>query len=146
MISVVVDASVAVKWVLASRTGEQDADKALLLLGEFQLGRVSIVQPPHWLAEVAAVVSRLDPETASEAVEVLHAFELPTNNSWDVYARACKLSVSLQHHLFDTLYHAVALTGGQRTLITADEQYYRKAQKFGRIVRLKECEKLMSYS
>jgi hypothetical protein len=36
------------------------------------------------------------------------------------------------------LYHAVALTEPNATLVTADEQYYRKAHKVGRIVRLKE--------
>jgi hypothetical protein len=43
------------------------------------------------------------------------------------------LAIRLNHHVFDTLYHAVALSVPQTTLVTADETYYRKAQAFGAI-------------
>jgi predicted nucleic acid-binding protein len=48
---------------------------------------------------------------------------------WNI---ACSLSIRLNHHLFDTLYHAVALHLGA-LLITADEQYFRKAKDIGNI-------------
>ena len=40
------------------------------------------------------------------------------------------MSIALDHHLFDTLYHAVALEEGA-TLVTADETYYGKAKDLG---------------
>jgi predicted nucleic acid-binding protein len=38
---------------------------------------------------------------------------------------ACQLSERFKHHLFDTLYHAVAIYSGNTQFITADDQYYR---------------------
>ena len=46
--------------------------------------------------------------------------------------RAADLSIALNHHLFDTLYHAVALEEGA-TLVTADETYYGKAKDLGSV-------------
>jgi hypothetical protein len=42
------------------------------------------------------------------------------------------MSIALKHHLFDTLYHAVALEE-QATLVTADEVYFGKAKDLGAI-------------
>lgn len=56
----------------------------------------------------------------------------------EVYERACALATTLGLHPFDALYHAVALAEPQATLVTADEHYYRKAAKAGRIVRLND--------
>ena len=52
-----------------------------------------------------------------------------------VLKRAADLSISLNHHLFDTLYHAVALEEGA-TLVTADAVYFGKAKDLGGIQRL----------
>jgi predicted nucleic acid-binding protein len=49
--------------------------------------------------------------------------------------RAAELSIALDHHLFDTLYHAVALEEGA-TLVTADETYYGKAKELGGVALL----------
>jgi predicted nucleic acid-binding protein len=46
--------------------------------------------------------------------------------------------VDLNHHLFDTLYHAVALQSSDTFFITADTQYLRKADKLGHIIELKD--------
>ena len=56
----------------------------------------------------------------------------------EIYQKACALSASLKQHVFDTLYHAVALTEPGTVFVIADEQYYRKAHRVGRIVQLKE--------
>jgi predicted nucleic acid-binding protein len=47
------------------------------------------------------------------------------------------MAIELRHHLFDTLYHAVALERGA-SLVTADDAYFRKAYRLGGIVRLAE--------
>jgi predicted nucleic acid-binding protein len=53
----------------------------------------------------------------------------------EILQRACRLSIELNHHLFDTLYHAVALHTDS-VLVTADAQYLNKAAKLGNIVSL----------
>lgn len=51
---------------------------------------------------------------------------------------ACTLATDLDHHLFDTLYHAVALDVAGAILVTADNRYLRKAKQVGRICALHE--------
>jgi predicted nucleic acid-binding protein len=136
--TVVLDASVIVKWIFADRAEESHSLQALQILQFVKESRVTVVQPPHWLAEAAAVIVRLDPGRARQAVSLLHALEFPVVTGVEVYHKACDLSASLKQHVFDTLYHAVALTESSAMLVTADEQYYRKAHRAGRIVRLKE--------
>lgn len=46
-----------------------------------------------------------------------------------------RIAHDLDHHLFDTLYHAIAFEY-EYTLVTADDHYFRKSQHLGRIVRL----------
>jgi predicted nucleic acid-binding protein len=136
--TVVLDASVIVKWLFADRPDEAQSLQALQILHLIKEAHVSVVQPPHWLAEVAAVTVRLEPRRARQAVSLLSALELPKSGAIEVYHKACELSATLNQHLFDTLYHAVALTEPDAMLVTADEQYYKKAHKAGRVVRLKE--------
>lgn len=138
MTTVVLDASVIVKWIFADRAEESHSLQALQILQFVKESRVAVVQPPHWLAEAAAVIVRMDPGRARQAVSLLHALEFPVVTGVEVYHKAFDLSASLKQHLFDTLYHAVALTESSATLVTADEQYYRKTYKVGRIVRLRE--------
>lgn len=135
---VVLDASVIAKWVLPAASGEEpDADRALAILDEIRSGALEVLQPPHWLAEVAAVVVRLVPGSAGVVLDLFDAMELPETTDVAVYRRAASLADALDHHLFDTLYHAVAL-GHEATLITADERYWRKARDEGSIRRLAE--------
>lgn len=136
MTTLVLDASVIVKWALADPRVEPDTGRALDLLASVQTGRVAIVEPSHWLAEVAAVLCRLVPRRAREIVRLLEAMELPVSDHPDTFARACDLAIRLREHVFDTLYHAVALTHEDATLVTADERYYRRGTRIGRISRL----------
>ena len=140
MTTIVLDASVVVKWIVPDRSEELHASLALQILRHIQEMRLSVAQPPHWLAEVAAVTARLEPRGAPETVSVLYALELPVVDEVEVYRKACELAASLNQHVFDTLYHAVALTQQDAMLITADERYYQKAHKVGRIVRLRDFE------
>ncbi len=48
------------------------------------------------------------------------------------------LAMRHQHHLFDTLYHAVALQTPGATLVTSDARYFAKASAEGRIALLSE--------
>lgn len=133
----VIDASVIVKWILPDGEREPDSDRAIDLLQMIRDERVTVTQPVHWLAEVAAVVARLAPEVAGDAMALLHAMELPCLDELPVYIRATELAAELDHHVFDTLYHAVALSLPDGYLVTADERYARKAARFGRVTALR---------
>lgn len=134
----VLDASVIVKWLVADPEREADVDKALALMGRVQAGKVSLIQPVHWLAEVAAVLARLNPETVETDMTFLYEMKLDVVDSLTIHHRACRLAIGLNHHLFDTLYHAVALEVEDATLVTADRRYLKKARRVGRIIGLAE--------
>lgn len=138
MIRIVADASVAIKWLLPGKHDERDWENALRLLQGVRSEQIRLAEPPHWLAEVAAVVTRLSPATALEDVSDLYAMDIPIVQSVHVYSTACKLSGELDHHLFDTLYHAVAFSLDDAVLVTADERYYKKASRRGRLVLLRD--------
>lgn len=135
---VVLDASVVVKWYLA-HSDEQDAKQALAILNGMESGSLTPIQPPHFLAELAAVLARKLPEFAPSYFQELSRIfgDKVAEPDGAVYQRAIGLSTQLDHHLFDTLYHALALEGNA-TLITADYRYYEKAKGYGNIMRLQD--------
>jgi predicted nucleic acid-binding protein len=137
-VTVVLDASVILKWLLGDPAREPDTDKAWTLIESVIGNRVEILQPVHWLAEVAAVVARLSPQTAVDDVDLLAAMQFPTSDQPNVMRRATVLAIDTEHHLFDTLYHAVALEHEGATYITADDRYWVKARRFGRLVALRD--------
>ncbi len=134
----VVDASVAIKWFLFIKPDENHADRALRILEEAVLGSLKLVQPPHFIAEIAAVLARTKPDEAQDDLLDLLNIERRTLDTPDIYATALELAIRHQHHLFDALYHAVALNTPGATLITADRRYYHKAETEGRIVLLSD--------
>jgi predicted nucleic acid-binding protein len=54
-----------------------------------------------------------------------------------VLHRATRQAAALNHHLFDTLYHAVAIEH-RAVLVTSDVRYYAKAKDIGSIRLLSE--------
>jgi predicted nucleic acid-binding protein len=138
--TVVLDASVILKWLLEDPTQEPDTEKAVALIDAVIQGKLDILQPVHWLIEVAAVAARLTPQTATNDVGLLSAMQFPTSEDPNVLLRATTLAIQTDHHLFDTLYHAVALEHGDAVLITADDRYRRKAERYGMIAALTDWE------
>lgn len=134
----VVDASVAIKWFFQGRDNETDCDLALSILQSVGAGRIQLLQPPHFIAEVAAVLAREKPDEAIDDLFDLLCVECRITQEPEIYTTAIDLSIRYRHHLFDTLYHAVALHTPGTKFITADEVYYRKAQGMGHIVRLQD--------
>lgn len=135
---VVLDASVVLKWLFEDPAREPDTEKALAVVESVVLGRLEVLQPVHWLAEVAAVAARLTPRTAVSDVEMLSALEFPTTDDPNVIRRATTLAIETNHHLFDALYHAVALEHEDALLVTADDRYFGKAERYGRIAALRD--------
>lgn len=132
----VVDASVAIKWFVDDDDTEANIDQATQLLIAAQRQDALFLQPPHWVSEVAAVLARLTPKTAGRSVDAILALAfVKTANKPTHYQRAISLALELDHHLFDTFYHAIALEMNG-TLITADERYYKKAKRLGSILML----------
>lgn len=127
----VLDASVLVKWAVPEQN-EEHTDIALDLFAAFERENIGLFEPLHWLCEVSAVLCRISAPTVKRKISLLRALEIPEIHTPEVFETACDLAVSLDHHLFDTLYHAVAIENGL-TLITADSRYYRKANGLGHI-------------
>ena len=133
-----VAASVAVKWFVDADWAlrEQDTEQAIDLLRASMAGKLELLQPPHFLAEVAAVLTRIAPGHALQNITDLTALDIDWAAPTDAYARAIELSSQLDHHLFDTLYHALALDTPGAVLVTADRSYFDKARHLGQIAWL----------
>lgn len=131
----VIDASVSVKWFLRDSEGEEGVDAAAELLLALRSGEVEAVQPVHWLLEVAAVTARRQPDRSEAAVALLDALGLPVAGDLEVLLQAVRMAAGLGAHLFDTLYHAVALSRGA-LLVTADRRYFERAADVGSLAML----------
>jgi len=136
-LKLVIDASVAVKWIFPDLLVEPHADRAAAVLRAVRDGTVEVLQPLHWLVEVMAVVARIAPDIRIPALNLLDALELEICDDVSILGRGAALAAELDHHLFDTLYHAVALER-EATLLTADARYARKARRTGRVWLLGE--------
>ncbi len=134
----VVDASVAVKWFVPQNPAEVDSEIALALLDAYADGRIRLMEPPIWRAEVAAVLVRLLPHPLESQLARLWALDYHSADSEAVLMAAGRLAVTLNHPLFDTLYHATALSQPHAVLVTADERYFNKAAALGQIIRLRD--------
>ena len=128
----VVDASVIVALLFADRPDEPDGIRAIKLFDAFKDGDVTLVQPVHWLAEVAAVSAMKEPHRAQESIRDLQALDIAIATSQQIYSSAIDIAIRRKAHLFDALYHSVALTCGA-TLITADQRYFAAARAEGQI-------------
>lgn len=134
----VIDASVATKWFLPDAPDEPDTGKSLRLLELAVAGEARFLQPPHWVSEVAAVLARRIPVTAADNIADMLLFDFCTVfDGASIYRRAIELAQDLDHHLFDTLYHAVALEE-KAVMVTADARYHAKAAGLGGILLLKD--------
>jgi predicted nucleic acid-binding protein len=131
-VKLVVDASVAVKWLIRDPLAEAHLNRAGAILRAIRARAVEAVEPPHWQAEVVSVIARARRHRVTLALGILESLPFRVMARLAIYHRAAELSIALNHHLFDTLYHAVALEEGA-TLVTADDVYFRKAEHLGAI-------------
>ncbi|MBL8380327.1 MAG: type II toxin-antitoxin system VapC family toxin [Burkholderiales bacterium] len=138
--NLVIDASVAAKWFLADSPGEDDAERALAILAGTVACEHVLHQPPHFVAEVAAVLSRLKPDQVQRDIADLLAIRFEQGNSSEIYATAISMAIRYGQHVFDTLYHATAIRSPDAMLVTADRRYFLKAGAAGRICLLSDFE------
>jgi predicted nucleic acid-binding protein len=135
-VTVILDASVVIKWLLNDPEREEGTERATKLMEQVANGRLAVLQPPHWIAEVGAVLARESASTAADDVTMLCALDLPVAADPLMLRRATQLAIELTQHVFDTYYHAVALETPDAVLVTADRRYLRAARKQGCIVDL----------
>lgn len=131
----VIDASVAIKWVIQE---SGSAEAAALLDGPH------LAAPDLLLVECANVLwkkvrrSELSAEEALFAVRLLQQADieiLPTRHLADL---AVRLAIELDHPAYDCLYLALALTN-EWPLVTADDAFVQRLQRpdgkgYGRLV------------
>jgi predicted nucleic acid-binding protein len=134
-VKLVIDASVTLKWLLQDANDEQDLAGAQAVLKSIVTEAAIMIQPPHRLAEVLAVIARRQPQDAQLALVTMLDMDTVCPVDSKTYLRAVVLSHRHKQHLFDTFYHALALEHGA-TLITADDRYYRAASGEGAVQQL----------
>lgn len=132
---VVVDAGVGIKWVIRNPLIEPNVEQALILLRGVRARSVEALAPPHFKAEVLAVVARARPSLVPITFGILNSISLNIVGTESAYRRAADLAIGLNHHMFDTLYHSIALETGA-TCVTADRHYFAKASARGGIQAL----------
>jgi predicted nucleic acid-binding protein len=123
-LSLVVDASVALKWVLQ----EPDSHLAEELL------RIEpdLLIPDFWFGEATNVLwlqvrrKLLTPEEAREGLALLRAQVPPTPTAdMDLHEVALEIGIVVNHSTYDTLYLAFAIAMGARGVVVSDGPFVR---------------------
>jgi predicted nucleic acid-binding protein len=137
MSAVIVDASIALKWVLPPET-EPLAAEAWALQTAWQQGRITLEAPTLWLYECGNTLSRKMPSDASTILRMWLTSGIklatPTPALLDsTHALVQRYRVTF----YDASYHALALQRGG-TFVTADTRYLDKAAAAGGVLHLKD--------
>ena len=129
------------KWVLPSRFEESHSREALDILDCIQMATAGRdFSHLTGLPRVAAVLATARSGAVRRSRYLLYSFELPAMVDLAVYRRAVQIAASLCEHVFDTLYHAVAIQQSNTVLVTADERTIVRPPGLGKVVRLQEFE------
>ncbi len=148
MSRLVIDASVAVKWVVE----ESGTAEALSLLE-----RGALSAPDLLMAECANILwkkikrGELAEQEARLAGELIQRADLDIQPTRPLMPRALDLAISLDHPAYDCIYLALAIENAWR-FITADERLVRKlakardAELAGKVLPLGEVKRLSPLS
>lgn len=127
MTTLVIDASVAVKWVV-QEAGTPDA---------LALRKAKLAAPDLIIPECANILwkkhrlSQLTFAQASAAAQLLERADIELVAMGAQLHRATELAIELDHPAYDCFYIALALDKGC-TFVTADQRLLRKAQQSSR--------------
>ncbi|WP_424140389.1 type II toxin-antitoxin system VapC family toxin [Roseomonas chloroacetimidivorans] len=120
--TLVVDASVALKWVL-----EEPDSRLAQALAE---GEEEVLVPDFWLNEAANVCwlqvrkGKWTPDEAREGLALLRALVPPTaSGDLDLHEVALDIGLAVNHSTYDTLYVAFAVAMGARGVVVADRPF-----------------------
>ena len=118
-VTLVIDASVALKWVLE----EPDSHLAQALAE----GEEELLVPDFWLNEATNVCwlqvrKRVwTPDEAREGLALLRELVPPTDTAgFDLHDVALDIGLAVNHSTYDTLYVAFAIAMGARCVVVAD--------------------------
>jgi predicted nucleic acid-binding protein len=133
----VVDASVAVKWLIP----EPGRAAAVELLDAWLARKVELIAPSLMMTEVANTLSKrcrqnfMDPATAQQLFDVFESNAPALMESPNQLRLALTLSLRHRISLWDSVYLALAI---ERTadLITADQRFYRSVARHYPFVRM----------
>jgi predicted nucleic acid-binding protein len=126
-LTVVIDASIAIKWVVA----EPDSDSALALLKE----RLSA--PDLLIPECTNVLwkkvrrGELRPAEAIISARLIERSDIELHSTRPLAGPAAELAIALDHPAYDCFYLALAELLGSE-FVTVDEGFYRKAAAAGK--------------
>ncbi len=126
----VVDASVAVKWVLR----EPGDGPALTLLSAYAANNLDLIAPRLLMEEVASAISKRCRRKLLSAAEGNAAYRMfglrrpRLVDSASQVNQALALSVRHQLSFWDSMYLALAINQ-EADLITADQRFYRAAAR-----------------
>jgi len=128
---IVLDSSVALKWIFAD---EEGADRAIRIRDEHVSGKNEIVVPSLFFYEIANVLVtkvKLSIEEALEAFELISAFEISVDEFENSeYMEAMAFAMKHKVSVYDASYHFLALQLGCRFL-TADRKFFNKVKGLG---------------
>jgi len=136
--TLVIDASIAVKWVV-----EEDGTPQALALRR----QAKLIAPELLVAECANILwkkvqrSELSKDEAYLAARLLQAAEIEILPTRSLLAAATRIAIELDHPAYDCLYFALAVENGCQ-FITADERLLRKLDRHperalrGRVISL----------
>jgi len=127
VISLVVDASIAVKWVV-----DEDGTADVLALRR----RAKLIAPDLLAAECANVLwkkarrDELSEDEACYAARLPQAADMELVPTRSMLEAATRLAIELDHPAYDCAYLALAI-GRDCEFITADERFLRKLRQGG---------------
>ena len=122
MITLVIDASIAVKWVV-----EEDNTPAALALWQ----KAKLIAPELLVAECANILwkkvqrGELLKEEALLAARLLQGAEIELLPTRFLFEAATRMSIEIDHPAYDCLYLALAVEN-KCQFVTADERFLRK--------------------
>jgi len=123
---IVIDASVAAKWILEH---EQDTDKALIILKNHTFSIEEIIVPDLFFYEIANTLATKSGMTSKEVIVALgkvYQSNLSVYHPLEVdVSQTTKLAKEYKTSVYDMLYAVVAKTH-KATLITADKQFVKQ--------------------
>ena len=126
MISLVLDASVAIKWAIPSAR-EPFTDASLRLLKLYVDGEVEFIVPDVFWAEIGNVLwkgtrhGRWRQDEAEAVAADMRARDFPTISSLILLPEALRIAFAYDRSVYDCLYVALAVQS-KTDLITADER------------------------
>ncbi len=141
MITFVIDASIAVKWVV-----EEEGTPQALALRQ----RAKLIAPELLVAECANILWKkvrrreLSKDEAVLASRLLQAAEIELQSTRSLLEPATRIAIELDHPAYDCLYIALAVANGCQ-FVTADESFVRKLDQCrqkslrDRVVSLREA-------